>query len=196
MDKYKGPRNNRMADTEDKSGSKRMTIQDKSNLDEELKLAKMSLKKSEELNDLDSMAIEFNNIGTIMLSKGDLDQALDYAKKALEIHIELDDKVRMAITYNNIGQIYQDKGDLDQALDYAKLALTIDEESKDMFQVTLDYFNLASICNLKQNDDEELVYLRKIKQLLDKVPEYSKMEYIVKRINELENKSGSFKKIQ
>ena len=55
-----------------------------------------------------------------------------------------------------------------------------------MFQVALDYFNLASICNLKQDNEEELVYLKKIKQLLDKVPEYSKMEYIIKRIKELE----------
>jgi hypothetical protein len=40
---------------------------------------------------------------------------------------------------------------------------------------------------LKQNNKEELVYLKRIKQLLDKVPKYSKMEYIIKRINELEN---------
>jgi tetratricopeptide (TPR) repeat protein len=117
-----------------------------------------------------------------------LDQALQYAKKALEIQTDLDDKIRMAVTYNNIGQMYQDKGDLDEAFNYAKLALTIDEETKDMFQVALDYFNLASICNLKQNNKEELDYLKKIKQLLDKVPKYSKMEYIIKRINELENK--------
>ena len=113
---------------------------------------------------------------------------LQFAKKALEIQTELDDKIRMAVTYNNIGQMYQDKGDLDEAFNYAKLALTIDEETKDMFQVALDYFNLASICNLKQNNKEELDYLKKIKQLLDKVPKYSKMEYIIKRINELENK--------
>ena len=68
------------------------------------------------------------------------------------------------------------------------MALTIDDESKDMFQVALEYFNLDIICNLKQNNEEELVYLKKIKQLLDKVPEYSKMEYIIKRIKELENK--------
>ena len=57
-----------------------------------------------------------------------------------------------------------------------------------MFQVALEYFNLDIICNLKQNNEEELVYLKRIKQLLDKVPEYSKMEYIIKRIKELENK--------
>ena len=138
-----------MAVTEDNTNSKALIIRDKSNLDEDLNLAKISLKKSEELNNLDGMAID----------------------------------------YNNIGQILKEKGELDQALDYAKLALTIDEKSKDMFQVALDYFNLASICNLKQNNEEELFYLKKIKQLLDKVPEYSKMEYIIKRINELENKS-------
>ncbi|MGN6708349.1 MAG: tetratricopeptide repeat protein, partial [Candidatus Nitrosocosmicus sp.] len=104
-----------MANTEDKSDSKRMTIQDKSNLDEELKLAKMSLKKSEELNDLDSMAIEFNNIGQILKEKGDLDQALDYAKKALEIHRSLNNKIGMAIEFNNIGTIMLSIGNLDQA---------------------------------------------------------------------------------
>ena len=105
-----------------------------------------------------------------------MDEALRNAKKALEIQTELDDKIRMAVTYNNIGQMYQDKGDLDEAFNYAKLALTIDEETKDMFQLALDYFNLASICNLKQNNKEELDYLKKIKQLLDKVPKYSKMD--------------------
>jgi len=68
------------------------------------------------------------------------------------------------------------------------LALSVDKETKDMFQVALEYFNLDIICNLKQNNEEELVYLKRIKQLLDKVPEYSKMEYIIKRIKELENK--------
>ncbi len=112
-----------------------------------------------------------------------MDQALQYAKKALEIQTDLDDKIRMAVTYNNIGQMYQDKGDLDEAFNYAKLALTIDEETKDMFQVALDYFNFTSICNLKQNNKEELDYLKKIKLLLDEVPKYSKMEYIIKTIN-------------
>jgi len=69
------------------------------------------------------------------------------------------------------------------------LALSVDKETKDMFQVALEYFNLDIICNLKQNNEEELVYLKKIKQLLNIVPEYSKMEYIIKRTNELENKS-------
>ena len=58
-----------------------------------------------------------------------------------------------------------------------------------MFQVAIEYFNLASICNLKQNKEKELFYLKKIKQSLDEVSNYSKMEYIIKRINELENKS-------
>ena len=94
-----------MTTKEDKSDSKALIIRDKSNLDEDLSLAKSSLKKSEELNDLNSMAIDYNNIGQILKEKGDLDEALDYAKKALEIYTELDDKIRMAITYNNIGHI-------------------------------------------------------------------------------------------
>ncbi len=58
-----------------------------------------------------------------------------------------------------------------------------------MFQVATDYFNLVSLYYLKQDIEEELVYLKKLKQLLDRVSNYSKMDYIIKRIKELENKS-------
>ena len=66
MDKYKEPRNDRMATTEDKSDSKGVIIRDKRNLDEDLNLAMISLKKNEELNDLNNMAIDYNNIGQIL----------------------------------------------------------------------------------------------------------------------------------
>jgi len=52
-----------MAATEDNTNSKGLVIRDKNNMDEDLNLAMISLKKSEELNDLDSMAIDYNNIG-------------------------------------------------------------------------------------------------------------------------------------
>ena len=94
-----------MAVTEDNTNSKALIIRDKSNLDEDLNLAKISLKKSEELNNLDGMAIDYNNIGQILKEKGELDQALDYAKKALEIHTRLNNKTGMAIEFNNIGTI-------------------------------------------------------------------------------------------
>ncbi len=135
------------------------------------------------------MAIDYNNIGTILHVRGDLDEALNYAKKALEIQTELNDKTSMAVIYNNIGQIYQDKGDLDEALNYARLALKIDEELKDMFQVATDYFNLISLCYIRQDKEEELVYLKKLKHLLDRVSNYSNMDYIIKRIKELDDKS-------
>jgi len=63
-----------------------------------------------------------------------------------------------------------------------------------MFQVATDYFNLISLYYLRQDYREELVYLKKLKQLLDRVPNYSKMDYIIKRINELDNKSLIFLK--
>ena len=47
---------------------------------------------------------------------------------------------------------------------------------------------ISCLLNFLINNKEELDYLKKIKQLLDKVPKYSKMDYIIKRINELENK--------
>ena len=61
-----------MAAKEDNTNSKGLVIRDKSNLDEDSNLAMISLKKSEELNDLNSMAIDYNNIGQILKEKGDL----------------------------------------------------------------------------------------------------------------------------
>ncbi len=99
----------------------------------------------------------------------------------------MNDKVGMAISYNNIGQIFQDKGDLDEALKYGKMSLKIDEELNDLFQVATDYFNLISLYYLKNDEKEELLYLKKLKELLDRVPNYSHMDYILKRIRELED---------
>ncbi len=113
---------------------------------------------------------------------------------ALEIQTELNDKSSMAIIYNNLGQIFQDKGNIDEALKYGKMALVIDEELNDLFQMATDYFNLTSLYYLKKNEKEELFSLKKLKELLDQVPEYSHMDYIVKRIMELENKFGETKK--
>jgi tetratricopeptide (TPR) repeat protein len=161
----------------------------KSELDESLKSARMSLKESEEKKDEGSIARDYSNIGQILKDKGELDEALRHAKKALEIQTKLNDEVGMAVSYNNIGQILQDKGELDEALSYAKMALKMDEELNDLFQVASDYFNLISLYYLIKNDREELVYLKKLKQLLDRVPSYSSMDYIIKRIKELEDKA-------
>jgi tetratricopeptide (TPR) repeat protein len=148
----------------------------------------MALEIQTKLNDQVGMAIDYNNIGTILQDRGELDEALSYAKMALEIQTKLNDQVGMAVSYNNIGQILQDRGELDEALSYAKMALKLDEELNDLFQVATDYFNLISLCYLIKNDGEELVYLKKLKQLLDRVPSYSSMDYIIKRIRELEDR--------
>ena len=74
----------------------------------------ISLKKSEELNDLHSMAIDYNNIGQLLKEKGELDRPLQYAKKALEIQTELNNKIGMSIEFNNIGTILQTRGEFDR----------------------------------------------------------------------------------
>jgi hypothetical protein len=74
--KYKENWNDRIAAAEDNTNSEGLVIWDKSNLDEDLNLAMISLKKNDELNDLHSMAIDYNNIGQLLKEKGDLDEAL------------------------------------------------------------------------------------------------------------------------
>ena len=126
--------------------------------------------------------------GRIIRNKSELDEALKSARMSLKESEDKKDDGSIARDYSNIGQILKDKGELDEALSYAKMALKMDEELNDLFQVATDYFNLISICYLIKNDWEELVYLKKLKQLLDRVPSYSSMDYIIKRIKELEDK--------
>jgi tetratricopeptide (TPR) repeat protein len=139
------------------------------------------------------MPNNYNNIGRLRPDKSDLDEALEVAWISLKKNKETNDKIGIARDYNNIGQILKDKGDLDEALKYGKMALVIDEELNDLFQMATDYFNVISLCYLKKNKKDELFYLKKLKGLLDQVPEYSHMDYIMKRIMELENKSGETK---
>ena len=126
--------------------------------------------------------------GRIIRNKSELDEALKSARMSLKESEDKKDDGGIARDYSNIGQILKDKGELDEALTYAKMALKMDEELNDLFQVATDYFNLISLCYLIKNDGEELVYLKKLKQLLDRVPSYSSMDYIIKRIKELEDK--------
>ena len=126
--------------------------------------------------------------GRIIRNKSELDEALKSARMSLKESEDKKDDGGIARDYSNIGQILKDKGELDEALSYAKMALKMDEELNDLFQVATDYFNLISLCYLIKNDEEELVYLKKLKQLLDRVPSYSSMDYIIKRIKELEDK--------
>ena len=45
-----------------------------------------------------------------------------------------------------------------------------------------DYFNLTSLYYLKNDESEELFYLKKLKELLNRGPKYSHLDYILKRI--------------
>ncbi len=133
------------------------------------------------------MANGYNNIDPIRTNQDDLDKDLKYAMESLKKNEEFKDRGGMARDYSNMGQVLKDKGDLDEALKYGKMSLKIDEELNDLFQVATDYFNLISLYYLKNDEKEELLYLKKLKELLDRVPNYSHMDYILKRIRELEN---------
>jgi hypothetical protein len=66
------------------------------------------------------MAIEFNNIGTRMLSKSNLDQALEYAKLALTIDEESKDMLQVALDYFNLASICNLKQSNEEEIVYHK----------------------------------------------------------------------------
>ena len=77
------------------------------------------------------MAIDANNIGTILKAKGDLEGALTYIQRAMKIDERIygPDHPQVAIDANNIGQILEAKGDVEGALSYIQRAQRILEKS-------------------------------------------------------------------
>ena len=74
-----------------------------------------------------SVAVDYNNIGTVYSSLGDYDKALEYLNHALNIWQSTlgEDHPDVAQCYNNIGVAYFLQGDYGTALDYFRKALKI-----------------------------------------------------------------------
>lgn len=76
------------------------------------------------------MAIEFNNLGTMLQDKGGLDQVLDYAKLALTIDKESKDMPQVALDYFNLDSICNLKQNNEKELVYLKKINQILESSR------------------------------------------------------------------
>ncbi|MFX0050082.1 MAG: tetratricopeptide repeat protein [Candidatus Hermodarchaeota archaeon] len=97
------------------------------NLEEGLKHANNTLKRSQELGKNHLIAESLHIIGRIYSIKGVKDIALDYFEKSLALYKKVGNEKEIAWSLWNIGAIYCHKGKFDAALDHFKL-------SKDHFE--------------------------------------------------------------
>lgn len=90
-----------------------------------------SLTLSEEIKNIEMIAVTLGNLGDIFTLKGELNLAIDYHEKSSAKLEELKDKTsktyRGAKAYSllNMGKIHAQKGNLDQALEYYEKSLIL-----------------------------------------------------------------------
>ena len=90
-----------------------------------LEFYRQCLSIAQRADDIRTVSIVLNNIGTIYRFSGNHEAALEHFEKSLEIKKELNDEIGRANTLNNIGIIYEDTGKYPQALEYYQKSLPI-----------------------------------------------------------------------
>ena len=87
-------------------------------LDKALDIYNNTLKKAEELNNMDGISACLNDIATIYETNGNYKKALSFYKRSLKIREEFDNKKEIASTLSNIGTLYYVQGDYNNAQHY------------------------------------------------------------------------------
>ncbi|WP_421765336.1 tetratricopeptide repeat protein [Ekhidna sp.] len=77
----------------------------------------------ERLNETNSQAKIYNNIGRVYNFIGDTSLALSYYEKSATLYEKLNNKARQGVMLNNIGFIYKQKQDYNRALEYFRRSL-------------------------------------------------------------------------
>jgi tetratricopeptide (TPR) repeat protein len=116
----------------------------------------LSLKLSEEINDKESIAKVYNNIGNIAMAQGNYNEALTNYLTSLKISRQINNLPGMGSSFNNIGNIYGVQGIYPEALKnyYASREIALRTNNKQ--QIAYAYSNIGKIFSLQKNHKEAL----------------------------------------
>jgi tetratricopeptide (TPR) repeat protein len=107
-----------------------------------------SLEIRVEINDLNGMAMSYNNIGVVYEIEGNTDLALDYYNRGLKMFIESNDIKNQGITLGNIGSIYLTHGEFEEALEFFNKSLEIHKSISYSRGLANQYQNLGQYYEL------------------------------------------------
>ena len=112
-----------------------------------------------------SVAISYNNIGSIWDTKGEYDKALEYYHKSLSIRLKTigEEHPSVAVSYNNIGFIWEKKGEYDNALEYYHKGLEIELKTigEEHDKIAATYGNIGLSYANKGEYEKGMEYLQK-----------------------------------
>ena len=121
-------------------------------LDKALDIYNNTLKKAEELNNMDGISACLNDIATIYETNGNYKKALSFYKRSLKIREELDNKKGIAYTLSNIGTLYYAQGDYNNAQHYLMKSNIIFKQLDDKFGISVIQLNIGAIYFAMGND--------------------------------------------
>ena len=119
------------------------------------------MKILEEVDDRRSLAILYNNIGSIYSNEEEHSKALEYFDKALELKEEIGERFRIAHTLTNIGTVYLNLKDYDKSLEYFLQSLNIQEEIGDRYASVDTLLNISTVKGSYNRFSEALEYTQR-----------------------------------
>ena len=140
---------------------------------------------AEQTNDLEGLAISYNNIGNIYKEKEKkYDEALEYFFKSLKIREEIGDKYYIATSYNNIGSTYLVLKQNKEALSYCSKSLALAREVEAADLIKDAEFYLSSIYEVMGNKAEAFIHYKEYIAARDSIFSADK----IKKLADVESK--------
>jgi tetratricopeptide (TPR) repeat protein/DNA-binding CsgD family transcriptional regulator len=116
------------------------------------------LKIYKDLNNLDGLAIVYNNLAVINRNQGNIEHALDNYFESIKIYEQQGNIVDIyyGACLNNIGQLYYHQNEFDKAIEYMDKALIIQEKIGDKFHISNTLINMGTFYS-KQGKTEAAI---------------------------------------
>lgn len=121
-----------------------------------------SMKISEELNDLGTLASCNNELAQIYMNKGDYPHSLEYYHASLEICEKLGNEMYIAIVQLNLGNLYFKQHNHTEALHYFSESADFFEKSNNKSNLIISYKNITALYVELEKDSLALMYSEKL----------------------------------
>ncbi|WP_425391647.1 tetratricopeptide repeat protein [Ekhidna sp.] len=122
----------------------------------------------ERLNETNSQAKIYNNIGRVYNFIGDTSLALSYYEKSAQLYEKLNNKARQGVLLNNIGFVYKQKQDYSLALSYFRNSLDRARSLNIQDNAFYATYNMGSTYMHLNNPDSAFKYLNYTVELAKK----------------------------
>ncbi len=137
-----------------------------------------AVKLNIQLNRQDYLAINYDNIGAILLSQSEFDSALFYLERSLEISTIINDNNRKAAANINLGKLYNKIGETDKALEYYRSGWQIASEIGYLIHIRDAAKGLSEIYEGQEQFENAYYYHKRFKSINDSVFNIQNLEKI------------------